>query len=86
MERRFGLIATLRDFARQKWPSLQGVNEYLRVRPLNTVIMKFSSMKGFDMLMERQEANDANKLREASTKNYIWTMYEDWDIGTWLYS
>lgn len=49
-------------------------------------IMKFGSMKDFDTLMERQVANDIDKLREASTENYIWTMYEEWDIGTWLYS
>lgn len=50
------------------------------------VIMKFGSMKDFDSLMERQEANEVNKLREVSTENYIWTMYDEWDLGSWLYS
>ena len=49
-------------------------------------IMKFGSMKDFDTLIERQEANGVDKLREASTEKYIWTMYEEWDIGSWLYS
>jgi hypothetical protein len=48
--------------------------------------MKFGSMKDFDALMARQEASDVNKLREEATENYIWTMYDEWDIGTWLYS
>ena len=50
------------------------------------VIMKFGSMSDFDTLMERQEAGDVNKLREEATENYIWTMYDEWDIGSWLYS
>jgi len=50
------------------------------------VIMKFGSMQDFDTLMERQEANEVNTLREASAENYIWTMYDEWDLGSWLYS
>jgi uncharacterized protein (DUF1330 family) len=50
------------------------------------VIMKFGSMKDFDALMARQEASNVNKLREEATENYIWTMYDEWDIGAWLYS
>tara|TARA_R110002073_G_scaffold216905_1_gene377088 strand:- start:324 stop:644 length:321 start_codon:yes stop_codon:yes gene_type:complete len=49
-------------------------------------VMKFGSMSDFDTLMERQEQNGINQLREESTTNYIWTLYEDWDIGAWLYS
>ncbi len=50
------------------------------------VVMKFGSMNDFETLMERQQASDVNKLREDATENYIWTMYEEWDMGTWLYS
>ena len=50
------------------------------------VVMKFGSMSDFDRLMDRQEENGINQLREESTTNYIWTLYEDWDIGSWLYS
>tara|TARA_B100001540_G_scaffold12936_1_gene11374 strand:- start:2001 stop:2321 length:321 start_codon:yes stop_codon:yes gene_type:complete len=50
------------------------------------VIMKFESMNEFEHLMSRQEESGVNLLREESTTNYIWTLYDEWDIGSWLYS
>lgn len=49
------------------------------------LIMKFGSKKDFDLLMQRQEEQQINELREQSTSNYIWTLYEEWDVGHWLY-
>lgn len=50
------------------------------------VVMKFGSMDEFELLMRRQEESGVNLLREESTTNYIWTLYDNWDIGSWLYS
>ena len=48
------------------------------------IIARFGSMKDFDFFMERQEDKNIQNLREESTENYIWTMYEEWDLGAWL--
>ncbi len=49
------------------------------------VIIKFGSLDVFDAMIERQNEKAINRLREAATENYIWTLYEDWDIASWLF-
>lgn len=50
------------------------------------VVMKFGSIADFETMMERQKAADVGRLREDATTHYIWTLYEEWDVGAWLSS
>lgn len=50
------------------------------------VIMKFGSMEDFEQMISRQDAESIGSLREESTENYIWTLYDEWDIGSWLFA
>ena len=49
------------------------------------VIIKFANLQVFETMIERQNAKAINLLREEATENYIWTLYEDWDIASWLF-
>ncbi|GAB5380121.1 MAG: hypothetical protein Alis3KO_24300 [Aliiglaciecola sp.] len=48
------------------------------------LVMGFGSEEDFDSFMQRLEANDLHSLRESSTENYIWTLFEHWDLKQWL--
>ena len=49
------------------------------------VVIRFASREVFDTMIERQNQQGVNLLRERATENYIWTLYEDWDIASWLF-
>lgn len=49
------------------------------------VVMKFASLQDFETLMSRQEEQSIGALRESSTSNYLWTIYEEWDVAAWLF-
>ena len=50
----------------------------------NFIIAKFHSVQDFEAMLRWQEDNDIKRLRELSTDNYIWTLYENWDMAAWL--
>lgn len=49
-------------------------------------VVRFACKSDFEKLMDRHRETGINLLREEATENYIWTLYEDWDIGAWLKS
>jgi len=48
------------------------------------IVMQFGSVEVFNTLMENAERADIHKLREEATENYIWTLYENWDLASWI--
>jgi uncharacterized protein (DUF1330 family) len=50
----------------------------------NFIVMQFGSIDVFNSLMENAERADIHKLREEATDNYIWTLYENWDLASWI--
>jgi uncharacterized protein (DUF1330 family) len=48
------------------------------------VIMRFASIEEFDRAMAIMEEHDIHHLRENATENYIWTLFENWDMAAWL--
>jgi len=48
------------------------------------VIAEFPDIETFDQMMEVLEENDIHRLREEATKNYIWTIFEPWDMERWM--
>ncbi|MCK9502888.1 MAG: DUF1330 domain-containing protein [Porticoccaceae bacterium] len=50
----------------------------------NFIVMQFGSLEVFNTLMENAERADIHRLREEATDNYIWTLYENWDLASWI--
>ncbi len=50
------------------------------------LIMQFGQIEDFDLFMQRLNEQHLHQLRETSTDNYIWTVYQNWDLKAWLQS
>ena len=48
------------------------------------IVVEFPSEEVFNDFLEEAENQNINKLRESSTKDYIWTLYENWNIKAWV--
>ena len=48
------------------------------------IVVEFPSKKVFKEFLEEAETQDIHRLRESSTKDYIWTLYEPWNIKAWV--
>lgn len=48
------------------------------------LVMQFGSIEDFEEFMRRLDAHELHQLRESSTTHYIWTLYQNWDLRTWL--
>ena len=48
------------------------------------IVVKFPSEKIFQEFLDEAEAANIHHLRENATKDYIWTLYEPWDIREWV--
>mgnify|MGYP001479495960 CR=1 FL=1 len=48
------------------------------------IIVEFPSEEVFKEFLDEAENQDIHKLRESSTKDYIWTLYKPWDIKSWV--
>lgn len=44
-------------------------------------LVEFRDVEAFDVFMQKLADNDLHKLRESSTENYIWTLYDKWEFG-----
>ncbi|GAA0854803.1 hypothetical protein [Aliiglaciecola litoralis] len=47
------------------------------------LVMQFGDEKDFDLFMHRLEEQNLHMLRESSTENYIWTLFDNWDLKKW---
>jgi hypothetical protein len=85
-----------REYVRQTFPLTNGIdmeqiaagcppyNAIQGVARGHFIVIRFGSMDDFNTLMARQKANNVDKLREEATENYVWTLYQNWDIAHWL--
>jgi uncharacterized protein (DUF1330 family) len=48
------------------------------------IVVKFPSEKIFQEFLDEAEKENIHPLREESTKDYIWTLYEHWNIREWV--
>ena len=48
------------------------------------IVVKFPSKEVFQEFLNEAEKQNIHRLRESSTKDYIWTLYEPWNIKAWV--
>ena len=48
------------------------------------IVVEFPSEKIFQDFLDEVENQKIHPLREDSTTDYIWTLYEPWDIREWV--
>jgi len=48
------------------------------------IVVDFPSETVFQAFLDEAEKQDIHKLRENSTSDYIWTLYESWDMREWV--
>lgn len=50
------------------------------------IVVEFPSMEIFEQFIDEAETQNLHPLRENSTTDYIWTLYEPWDLRAWVRS
>jgi uncharacterized protein (DUF1330 family) len=48
------------------------------------VVVEFPSETVFQQFLDEGERQGIHDLRERSTTDYIWTLYEPWDLRSWV--
>jgi uncharacterized protein (DUF1330 family) len=48
------------------------------------IVVEFPSEAVFQQFLDEGERQDLHALRERSTSDYIWTVYEPWDLREWV--
>ena len=48
------------------------------------IVVEFPSEKIFQDFLDEAEKQNIHPLRENSTTDYIWTLYEPWNIREWV--
>ena len=48
------------------------------------IVVEFPSNTAFQDFLDEGERQDIHRLRESSTTDYIWTLYEPWDLREWM--
>ena len=48
------------------------------------VIVAFPDLDAFEVFVSRAERRELHPLRLASTRDYIWTLFEPWDLQAWM--
>ena len=48
------------------------------------VVVHFPDAAAFERFHALAEADGLHALRESATTNYVWTLYDDWDLETWM--
>jgi hypothetical protein len=46
--------------------------------------LEFPSELVFQQFLDEGERQGIHRLREHSTTDHIWTLYEPWDLRTWV--
>jgi uncharacterized protein (DUF1330 family) len=50
------------------------------------IVVEFPSVGVFEQFIDEAETRNIHHLRENSTTDYIWTLYEPWDLKKWVNS
>ncbi len=48
------------------------------------ILVEFPSEDVFRFFLESPDHQSTHQLREDSTTNYIWKLFEPWDLKTWV--
>jgi uncharacterized protein (DUF1330 family) len=48
------------------------------------IVVEFPSEDAFQAMLDEGEKQDVHHLRENATMDYIWTLYEPWDLRSWV--
>lgn len=48
------------------------------------IVVEFPSEEVFQQFLDEGERQDIHPLREDATTDYIWTLYEPWDLRAWV--
>ncbi|WJG09262.1 hypothetical protein [Aliiglaciecola sp. LCG003] len=48
------------------------------------LVMEFANQREFDRFMSRLKDQKLHMLRDTSTENHIWTLYENWNLKHWV--
>ena len=48
------------------------------------IVVEFPSEKIFQEFIDEADSDNIHPLREDSTSDYIWTLYENWNIKEWV--
>jgi uncharacterized protein (DUF1330 family) len=50
------------------------------------IVVEFPSLEIFEQFIDEAETQNIHPLRENSTQDYIWTLYQPWDLRKWVNS
>jgi uncharacterized protein (DUF1330 family) len=50
------------------------------------IVVEFPSLEVFERFIDEAEDQNIHPLRENSMTDYIWTLYEPWDLRKWVNS
>ena len=50
------------------------------------IVVEFPSIEVFEQFIDEAQTQNIHPLRENSTSDYIWTLYEPWDLKKWVNS
>ncbi len=48
------------------------------------IVVEFPGEAAFQNFLDAAQAQGIHPLREDSTSEYIWTLYQPWDLRTWV--
>lgn len=48
------------------------------------IVVEFPSEEAFQQFLDQADRDDIHRLRENATTDYIWTLYQPWDLKAWV--
>ncbi len=48
------------------------------------IVVEFPSEQAFQQFLDEGDRQGIHHLRRQSTADYLWTLYEPWDLRTWV--
>src|SRR6476646_5997592 len=48
------------------------------------IIVEFPDMEALEFFLNDPAHHDMHEMRENSTENYIWKIFEPWNLNTWV--
>lgn len=48
------------------------------------IVVEFPNEEIFQAFLDQAERDDIHRLREGATTDYIWTLYNAWDLKAWV--
>jgi uncharacterized protein (DUF1330 family) len=64
------------------WNPLRRMHEDRERR--HVILVEFPSEEVFQAFLEEAERQGLHEQRENATTDYIWTLYEPWDMRAWV--